>query len=73
MKPLGAGLAANSVADAVSAFGASLKAKLSSIAISGAPEDQLRGPLETLNLALADIEKLGRLAIEAERWKIAPL
>jgi len=33
---------------AVSAFGASLKAKLSGSAIQGAPEDQLRAPLEKL-------------------------
>jgi hypothetical protein len=32
----------------ISTFGASLKAKLSNAAASGAPEDQLRAPLETL-------------------------
>ncbi|ODN68803.1 hypothetical protein [Methylobrevis pamukkalensis] len=37
---------------AVSAFGKRTKAKLSNVAISGAPEDQLRGPLEVL---LADL------------------
>jgi hypothetical protein len=42
------------VAAAVSAFGASAKAKLSAV-ISGAPEDQLRGPLETLVKALSQI------------------
>jgi len=41
--------------EAVSAFGKSTKAKLSNAAISGAPEDQLRGPLETLVSALAII------------------
>lgn len=41
--------------DAVSAFGAAAKAKLSSIAISGAPEEQLRTPLDTLFRDLADI------------------
>jgi hypothetical protein len=40
-------------ASAVSAYGASLKSKLSNPAISGAPEDQLRGPLETLLRDLA--------------------
>lgn len=41
--------------DAVSAFGAAAKAKLSSIAISGAPEEQLRTPLDTLFRDLAEI------------------
>ncbi|MGD1036381.1 MAG: type ISP restriction/modification enzyme [Roseiarcus sp.] len=39
----------------MSAFGAAVKAKLSNAAISGAPEDQLRGPLETLISELAEI------------------
>jgi hypothetical protein len=39
-------LAGKTIADAVSQYGASTKSKLSSAAISGAPEDQLRGPLE---------------------------
>ena len=43
------------VAKAVSNFGASAKAKLANIAIAGAPEDQLRGPLETLVRDLAEI------------------
>jgi hypothetical protein len=33
---------------AVSAYGFALKAKLGNIAIGGAPEDQLRNPLEAL-------------------------
>lgn len=37
----------------VSAFGQATKAKLSNPAISGSPEDQLRGPLETLIAGLA--------------------
>jgi hypothetical protein len=41
------------VADAVSAFGASAKSKLANVAITGAPEDQLRGPLEALVRDLA--------------------
>ena len=41
--------------DAVSAYGASLKAKLSSVAIEGAPEDQLRAPLDALFRDLADL------------------
>ena len=43
------------LAEAVSAYGASLKAKLSSAAIAGAPEDQLRAPLETLIGHLAEL------------------
>ena len=41
---------------AVSAFGVATKAKLSNVAISGQPEDQLRGPLEQL---LRDLAELG--------------
>ena len=37
-----------SVAAAISAFGASAKAKLANPAVSGAPEDQLHGLLEIL-------------------------
>ncbi len=43
---------------AVSAFGASLKAKLSNPAIQGAPEDQLRAPLEKLMADLAEVSGL---------------
>lgn len=37
-----------SLQKAVSAFGREAKAKLSNPVVSGAPEDQLRAPLETL-------------------------
>ena len=53
-------MAAKSLANAVSAYGASLKPKLSNIAITGAPEDQLRGPLETL---IKDLAEVGGLAV----------
>ncbi|UCI08879.1 type ISP restriction/modification enzyme [Mesorhizobium sp. B1-1-8] len=46
-------MAENTLAEAVSAYGASLKPKLSNPAIGGAPEDQLRGPLESLMRELA--------------------
>lgn len=46
---------ADSLSAAVSRFGASLKAKLSGKAAVGAPEDQLRAPLETLIADLAAI------------------
>jgi hypothetical protein len=55
-------LAEKTVASAVSNFGASAKAKLSNVAISGAPEDQLRGPLETL---LHDLAEIGGLPAKA--------
>jgi hypothetical protein len=45
-------------ASAVSSFGASAKAKLANPAISGAPEDQLRAPLERLVLDLAALDDL---------------
>jgi hypothetical protein len=45
----------NSLADAVSRFGASLKQKLSGQGAVGAPEDQIRAPLEAL---IADIAQI---------------
>ncbi len=45
-------------AEIVSAFGAAAKAKLHNAAIAGAPEDQLRGPLENLTKALAALDDL---------------
>ena len=55
-------MAVKTVASAVSNFGASAKAKLSNVAISGAPEDQLRGPLEVL---LHDLAEIGGLPAKA--------
>ena len=46
---------APTMVEAVSAFGALTKAKLSSVAASGAAEDQLRAPLESLVRDLAAI------------------
>ncbi|MEZ5785721.1 MAG: type ISP restriction/modification enzyme [Xanthobacteraceae bacterium] len=51
-------MAGDKVVAAVSKYGASLKPKLASIAIEGAPEDQLRGPLETLVKDLAGLAGL---------------
>lgn len=51
-------MADKTVASVVSTFGANLKPKLASAAIGGAPEDQLRGPLETLFKELAEVGKL---------------
>lgn len=50
---MGAQITISALNKAVSAFGKSTTAKLSNPAISGAPEDQLRGPLEVLIAALA--------------------
>ncbi len=47
----------------MSAYGASAKSKLANIAISGAPEDQLRGPLEALIKDLAAIEGMPSNAV----------
>jgi hypothetical protein len=46
------------MADAVSAFGVSAKAKLSAKGITGAPEDQLRNPLEALIQDVAQVAGL---------------
>jgi hypothetical protein len=51
-------LAKATVADAVSRFGASVKPKLANPAIAGSPEDQLRGPLDTLLRELAEAAEL---------------
>lgn len=48
-------MAEKTFASAISAFGAGVKSKLANVAIAGAPEDQLRGPLETLVHDLAEI------------------
>lgn len=55
-------LAVKTLVSAVSDFGANAKAKLSNVAISGAPEDQLRGPLEAL---LHDLAEIGGLPTKA--------
>jgi N-6 DNA Methylase len=51
-------LAGKTIAVAVSKYGASVKPKLASIAIDGAPEDQLRGPLDSLVQDLAEVAGL---------------
>ncbi|MGH7247459.1 MAG: N-6 DNA methylase [Pseudomonadota bacterium] len=56
-------MAGKTLADAVSAYGASVKSKLANIAISGAPEDQLRAPLESLIKDLAAIEGMSSNAV----------
>jgi hypothetical protein len=51
---------AKAVAEAISTFGKSAKAKLSNPAVTGQPEDQLRAPLEAL---IADLGAAAGLAI----------
>ena len=51
-------MAGKTVASVVSAYGASVKPKLNNVAIEGAPEDQLRGPLDAL---LRDFAVIGGL------------
>lgn len=43
------------LAEIISEFGTSAKGKLANAAVTGAPEDQLRAPLETLVLQLAEL------------------
>ena len=57
-------MAHTSVAAAVSKYGASLKPKLASLAIEGAPEDQLRGPLERL---VHDLSEFAGFSVGAVR------
>lgn len=45
-------------AQLVATFGAAAKEKLTNVAIAGAPEDQLRNPLETLIAGIADLDNL---------------
>lgn len=52
-----------SLADAISTFGAGVKPKLAGIAIAGEPEEQLRGPLETLVRDLAEIAGLSPASV----------
>lgn len=47
----------------ISAFGSAVKAKLSNVAATGEPEDQLRAPLEQLIIDLAEICGFPRSAI----------
>ena len=63
-KPQGQTLAGKTVATAVSEFGASIKPKLAGTAITGAPEDQLRGPLETLFKDLAALAGLSAASLD---------
>lgn len=52
------------LAEVVSAYGLSTKAKLTSPAVSGEPEDQLRAPLETLLRDLAEIGGFAPAAVQ---------
>ena len=54
------------VRDVVSTYGTTTKAKLSNVAVSGAPEDQIRAPLEELVKSLAGIAGFGSVVIVGE-------
>jgi len=64
----GAEMAGKTLASAVSAFGAAARSKLASPAITGAPEDQLRGPLDALIRELSEITGIpaGKVALIGE-------
>ena len=62
------------LAEIVSEFGASAKGKLANPAVTGAPEDQLRAPLETLvrDIAvLAGIRERRASSSARRRWRIS--
>jgi len=52
------------LAEIVSEFGAAAKGKLANAAVTGAPEDQLRAPLETLVLRVADLAGYQKNAVK---------
>ena len=55
-------------AEIIADFGASAKGKLANIAVTGAPEDQLRAPLEALVLRLAELagHRMGSVSLVGE-------
>jgi hypothetical protein len=61
----GANRCGKTVAIAVSNYGASVKPKVASVAIDGAPEDQLRGPLDVL---IRDLAELACLLAPSSSW-----
>ena len=52
------------LSEIISEFGASAKGKLANRAVKGAPEDQLRAPLEMLVTRLAELTGLPRNAVK---------
>jgi hypothetical protein len=57
-------LAKATFAEVVSAFGKEAREKLDNPAISGAPEDQLRAPIEQLFKNLADLEDMAPTLVD---------
>lgn len=55
----------STLASAITRFGTDAKAKLTNVAISGEPEDQLRGPLEGLLADMAELSGFQRQAVVA--------
>ena len=54
------------VRDVVATYGATTKAKFSNVAITGAPEDQIRAPLEELVKSLAAVAGFGAVVVVGE-------
>jgi hypothetical protein len=66
-KPVGGGVSKLKLAEAISAFGADAKAKLSNVAASGQAEDQLRTPLVNLFDKFAELTgKTGHVTLVGE-------
>jgi hypothetical protein len=63
------GASMTELAEIVSQFGTSAKGKLANPAVTGAPEDQLRAPLEMLVLQLAELAGHPRLIGEVEQHR----
>ncbi len=55
----------SNVASVIAAFGASAKEKLSNVAASGEPEDQLRAPFEQLLSGMAELANIPRTKVAA--------
>ncbi len=54
------------IRDVVATYGATTKAKFSNVAVTGAPEDQIRAPLEELVKSLAAVAGYGSVVIVGE-------
>ena len=54
------------VRDAVATYGVTTKAKFSNVAVTGAPEDQIRAPLEELVKTLAAVAGFGSVVVVGE-------
>ena len=53
------------IRDVVATYGATTKAKFSNVAVTGAPEEQIRAPMEELVKSLAAVAGYGSVVISA--------